>query len=234
MHALLAQRLDPAHHRRIKNHIGGSVAMTGFSRRDFLKVTGSAAVAAASGDGPCRDGAERQVRPRDQGRRRARPQPVAAGQARHRHPLGRDRGRRERDPGRARREDHRRFGQAGDARPDRPALPRLPLRLGDRHSRRRTGAVAGHHHGGVGGRCRRQQSRGAAPLHRGAIAGADLRLRPHRQQRPVRLPGRRALQHRLRAGGSLRDGAGRKSGFPARRQGADVGERHRQARRSSR
>ena len=40
---------------------------------------------------------------------------------------------------------------------------------------------AGHHHGGVGGRRRRQQSRRAAPLHRGAIAGADLRLRPHRQ-----------------------------------------------------
>ena len=126
-------------------------------------------------------------------------------------------------------EDHRRLGQAGDAGPDRPALPRLSLWLGDRHSRRRTGAVPGHDHGGVGGRCRRQQSRGAAPLHRGAIAGADLRLRPHRQQRPVRLPGRRALQHRLRAGGSLRDGAGRKSGFPARRQGADVGECHRQA-----
>ena len=48
------------------------------------------------------------------------------------------------------------------------------------------------------------------------------------------LPGRRALQHRLCAGRSLRDGAGRKSGFPARRQGADVGERHLQARRSSR
>src|SRR5207237_3585385 len=28
-----------------KNHIGGNVAMRGFSRRDFLKVTGSAAVA---------------------------------------------------------------------------------------------------------------------------------------------------------------------------------------------
>ena len=49
-------------------------------------------------------------------------------------------------------------------------------------------------------------------------------------QRPVGLPGRRTLQHRLRAGRSLRHGAGRKSGFPARRQSPDVGERHRQAR----
>ena len=38
------------------------------------------------------DGSERQVRPRDQGRRRARSQPVAARQARHRHSLGHDRG----------------------------------------------------------------------------------------------------------------------------------------------
>ena len=66
--------------------------------------------------------------------------------------------------------------------------------------------------------------------HRGAVAGADLRLRPYRQQRTVGFPGRRALQHRQRANGSLRHGAGGKSGFPARRQGADVGERDLQAR----
>ena len=42
-------------------------------------------------------------------------------------------------------EDHRRRRQAGDAGPDRPAQPCLPLRLGDRHSRRRTGAIPVHH-----------------------------------------------------------------------------------------
>jgi hypothetical protein len=51
----------------------------------------------------------------------------------------------------------------------------------DRHSRRRTGAIPGNHHRGVGGRRRRQQSRGAAPLYRGAVAGADLCVRPYRQ-----------------------------------------------------
>lgn len=37
------------------------------------------------------------------------------------------------------------------ARADRPAFARLPVRLGDRHSGRRVGAVPGHHHHGVGG-----------------------------------------------------------------------------------
>src|SRR5215217_6868894 len=48
MHALLAERRSPAHHLAIK-HIRGSVAMTGFSRRDILSLTGSAAIAAISG-----------------------------------------------------------------------------------------------------------------------------------------------------------------------------------------
>jgi len=46
---LLAESRVPAHHPAIKNHIGGSVAMSGFSRRDFLSLSGSAAVAAISG-----------------------------------------------------------------------------------------------------------------------------------------------------------------------------------------
>ena len=37
------------------------------------------------------------------------------------------------------------------------------------------------HHRGLGRRCRRQQSRSAATLHRGADAGADVRLPAHRQ-----------------------------------------------------
>ena len=97
--------------------------MSGFSRRDFLNLTGSAAVAAMSGRAACGDGTERQVRPRDQGRRRARSQPVAAGKTRHRHSLGHDRGDRERHPRRPRLEDHRCLGQTGDAGADRPALP---------------------------------------------------------------------------------------------------------------
>src|SRR5439155_17393854 len=44
----LAERRWPAHHRAIKNH-RGSVAMSGVSRRHFLGLTGSAAVAAISG-----------------------------------------------------------------------------------------------------------------------------------------------------------------------------------------
>ena len=136
--------------------------MSELSRRHFLALRDRPPplpVRTLAGHG--RDGAERQIRSRDQGRRRARSQPVAARQARYRHPLGRDRGGRAGDPGRPRLQDHRRLGQAGHAGPDRSALPRLSLWFGDRHSRRRTGAIPGHHHGGVGGRCRRQQSRGA-------------------------------------------------------------------------
>src|SRR6266850_2593017 len=48
MHALLAKRRSAAHHHTIKNH-RGSVAMSGVSRRHFLSLTGSAAVAAMSG-----------------------------------------------------------------------------------------------------------------------------------------------------------------------------------------
>src|SRR3954451_3936276 len=50
---------------------------------------------------PRREGPERQVRPRHQGGRRARSEPVAARRARHRHPLRPHRGARGGDPGRA-------------------------------------------------------------------------------------------------------------------------------------
>ena len=234
MHALLAERRSPAHHRPDKNHIRGSVAMSGFSRRDFLSLTGSAAVAAASGH------ANAAMGPNDKFDLVIKGGDVL-------------------DPSqslRGKRDIGIRWGVIEAVENEIPAARAAKTidasgklvtpGLIDLHSHvypygsaigipaDELVQFAGHHHGGVGGRCRRQQPRRAAPLHRGAIAGADLRLRPHRQQRPVRLPGRRALQHRLCAGGSLRDGAGRKSGFPARRQGADVGERHRQAWRSSR
>ena len=114
--------------------------------------------------------------------------------------------------------------------PDRPAQPRLSLRLGDRHSGGRTGRASVHHHLRVGGRCRRQQFRGVPPLHRGADPHAALCLRAHRQYRAHAVPGRRALQHRLRAGRCLRQGGRRERRHGARRQGAHVGERHRQAR----
>src|SRR3954453_19462777 len=48
MHAPLAERGRSAHHRAIKNH-RGSVAMSEVSRRHFLSLGGSAAVAAISG-----------------------------------------------------------------------------------------------------------------------------------------------------------------------------------------
>ena len=203
--------------------------MTGFSRRDFLKVTGSAAIVAGSGHANAAMGPNDKFDLVIKGGDVLDPSQSLRGKRDIGIRWGMIEAVENEIPAARAAKTIDASGKLVTPGPDRPAFPRLPLRLGDRHSRRRTGAGAGHHHGGVGGRCRRQQSRRAAPLHRGAVAGADLRLRPHRQQRPVRLPGRRALQHRLRAGGSLRDGAGRKSGFPARRQGADVGERHRQA-----
>jgi dihydroorotase len=48
MHALLAESRSPAHHPTHKKH-RGSVAMSEVSRRHFLSLTGSAAIAAASG-----------------------------------------------------------------------------------------------------------------------------------------------------------------------------------------
>ena len=155
------------------------------SRRAFLASTASLAVTAGI-TGARRDGAERQVRSRHQGRRRARSEPIAARQARHRHPLRPDRGARGRHPGRAGAARARRRRQAGDAGPDRPALPRLSLRLGDRHSGRRARRAPMHDHLRVGGRRRRQQLRGLPPPHRGADAHAALCLRAHRQYRARR------------------------------------------------
>ena len=66
--------------------------------------------------------------------------------------------------------------------------------------------------------------------YRGPDAHAALRLRPHRQYRADAVPGRRALQHRFRAGRRLRAGDRRERRHRARRQGAHVGERDRQAR----
>ena len=71
-----------------------------------------------------------------------------------------------------------------------------------------------------------------AALRRYIVAQSRARIYAfvHCQQRAVRFPGRRTLQYRLCANGRLRDGAGGEPGFSARRQGADVGERHLQAR----
>ena len=86
-------------------------------------------------------------------------------------------------PGRARAARARRRRQAGDAGPDRSALARLSLRLGDRHSGRRARCAPGHDHLRVGGRRRRQQFRGLPPPRRGADPHAALCLRAHRQYR---------------------------------------------------
>ena len=115
--------------------------------------------------GLCRHGAERQVRSARQGRRGARSEPEPARHARHRHPLRPDRG------GRGR---HSRRGAdacwtppaSWSAGPDRPACPRLPVRLGHRHPGRRAGAVPGHDHARLRRRRRRQQLRRLPPLHR--------------------------------------------------------------------
>ena len=201
------------------------------SRREFLGGAGSFAFAAALRR-PCarRHGARRQVRPRDQGRRCARPQPVVARSARHRHPLRLDRGGRSRHSGGARAARARRRRQAGDARIGRPALPRLPVWLGDRHSGGRARAASMQHHLRVGRRCRRQQFRGVPPLRRRANAHASLCLCPYRQYGAGAVPGRRALQHRLRAGRRRREGRRRERRHGVGRQSAHVRERDRQAR----
>ena len=220
-----------AHHRAIKIIFGGSASMSALSRRNFLALSGSAAAATLSGRL-----ADAAMGPNDKFDLVIKGGDVL-------------------DPSqslRGKRDIGIRWGAIEAIENEIPAArasktidatgklvtpglidlhsPCLPLRLGDRDSRRRAGAVSVHDHDGLGRRCRRQQSRGAAALHRGAVAHAHLCLRPHRQQRPVGVPGRRALQHRQRADGSLRHGAGGKPGFPARRQGADVGECHLQAR----
>ena len=95
------------------------------------------------------------------------PSQIAARQARHRHPLRRDRGGGGRHSGRrARCACSTPSGKLVTPGLDRPARPRLSLRLGDRHSRRRAGAVPVHHHLRFGGRRRRQQLRRLPPLHR--------------------------------------------------------------------
>jgi hypothetical protein len=109
--------------------------MSGVSRRHFLSLSGSAAVAAVSG------GANAAMGPNDKfdlvikGGDVLDPSQSLRGK--------RDIGIRwgmieavENEIPAARRQDHRRVGQACDPRPDRSALPRLSLRLGDRHSRR--------------------------------------------------------------------------------------------------
>ena len=106
--------------------------------------------------GTCRDAAGRQVRSCDQGRRCARSEPVAARPARYRHPLWRDRGGGSRDSGGARAARARCRRQAGHAGIGRPPRARVPVRVGDRHSRRRARALPMHHHLRLGGGCRRE------------------------------------------------------------------------------
>ena len=81
-----------------------------------------------------------------------------------------------------------RLRQARDAGSDRPARPRVPVRLGHRHSGRRAGPVPGHHDARVGGRCRRQQHRSLSPRHRRPDARAPLCVRAHRQHGLCRFP----------------------------------------------
>ena len=115
------------------------------SRREFLAGAGSFAVAVAAG-GPARAA----MGPNDKfdlvikGGDVLDPSQIAARQARHRHPLRRDRG------GRGRHSGRRARCSVLDASGKlvTPGLidlhcPRLSLRLGDRHSRRRAGAVPG-------------------------------------------------------------------------------------------
>src|SRR4051812_26825801 len=115
--------------------------------------------------GARRDGPQRQVRPRHQGRRPARPKPEAARQARYRDALRQDRGDRGGHSGSARAEGARRLGPHGAAWPRRPAFARLSVRVGDRHSGRRADSLPGHDDYGVGGRRGREQFCGVPPLH---------------------------------------------------------------------
>ncbi len=177
-----------------QNHVGREGVMSAVSRRNFLATAGFVRLGRARAR---RHGTGRQVRSRHQGRRRARSEPVAARQARHRHPLRRGRGGGGRHSGGAGAACAGGERQAGDAGTDRPAFPRLSLRIGDRHSGRRAGGQPMHDHLRVGRRRRRQQFRGLPPARRGAVAHAALRLRAYRQYRACRLPGAGALQHRL-------------------------------------
>ena len=204
--------------------------MNASTRRQFLAQSGSLLALGAHRPRIRRDGPERQVRSRGQGRRGARSQPEPARAARHRHPLGRDRGGGARHPRGARAARAQRRRQAGDAGARRHPRPRLSLRLGDRHSGRRAPELPGHHDDGVGGRCRRQQFRRLPPLHRRRDAHPALCLRAHRQFRADAVSGAGALQHRFRGGRRLRQDGRRERRHRDRRQGADVGEHHRQQR----
>ena len=161
--------------------------MNGSTRRQFLAQSGSllALGAAARRHRVRRDGAERQVRPRDQGRRRARSEPEPARQARHRHPLRRDRGGRGRHPGRARAARARRRRQAGDAGP-RSTCMRTSIRTARRSASRPTswcrfqGTTTVVSAGDAG-------ANNFAAFRRFIVAAdahAPLRLRAHRQHRP--------------------------------------------------
>jgi len=222
----------PAHHPCIKRLSGGTPACPHCRGRNFLELTGSAAAAALSGASQrllTRRWVRRQVRPRDQGRRRARSQPIAARQARHRHPLGNDRGDRAGDSRRPRVEDHRRVRQAGDAGlidlhchvyPYGSAIG-IPADELVQHQCTTTVVSAGD--AGVNN---------LAALRRYIVAQSRSRIYAfvHIANNGLSVSRGGALQHRQRADGSLRHGAGGKSGFPDRRQGADVGERDLQAR----
>ena len=131
---------------------------------------------------------------------------------------------------RARAARDRRQGQARGPRPGGPPCPHLSLRLGHRHTRRRAGALPGDDHGGVRGRCRREQLRRLPALHRGLHAHPPLRLRAHRQHRPGGFPHRRALQHRLRTHRGCRPHARGERRHRDRHQGTHVGERDREER----
>ena len=178
--------------------------MAGTSRRDFLAGTASFGLAAAAG-GLVRaqggDGTERQVRPRHQGRRRARSEPVAARQARHRHPLRPDRGGRGRHPGRARAARARCRRQAGDAGPRRPAL-RTSFPTARRSAFRPTSWSRTSARRPA---CRRATPAPTTSPPSAATSSAQTRTRLYAFVHIANIglagvPGRRALQHRLRAG----------------------------------
>ena len=164
--------------------------MAGASRRDFLAGTASFALAAAAGGLVRAQGA---MGPNDKfdlvikGGDVLDPSQKLRGEARHRHPLRRDRGARGRHPGRARRcACSMPRGKLVTPGPRRPARARLPLRLGDRHPGRRAGAASS-----APRRCVSAGDAGAnnfAAFRRhivGADAHAPLRLRAHRQHRPA-------------------------------------------------
>ena len=202
--------------------------MSNPSRRDFLIGTASGALASAAGGGAFAQGA---MGPNDKfdlvikGGDVLDPSQSLRGKRDIGIRYGRIEALEADDPGRAGAARPRRRGQARHARARRPALARLPLRLGDRHPGGRARRTSVHHDLRLGRRRRREQLRRLPAPHRGADPHAPLRLRAHRQYRPDAVPGRRALQHRLRPGGCLRQGRRRERRHGDRRQGAHVRER---------